>query len=407
MDFEQDCITSIHDFGYDRDRTRELLEEFCQERPTNLVLPLLWGETEQRTVPGILSELNKATFLNCVTVALYAQSKEEFESVVRFFRRRLEIPHRIMWCNGPGVNAILKDLGEEGIDVVSFQGKGRDVWLALGVASIDSYAIILHDADIVNYTCDLPMKLAYPLVDPKLDYFFNKGYYARIGGDPPKFYGRNTRLFVQPLLEALSMKMDCSSDFLQYISSFKYPLSGEIALTSDLARNIRIPTNWGLEVGTLYQVYRSAVNKRICQTDLGFFEHEHREVGSDRSEGLLKMAGDILITLFEALLVEEQRLEISSEFLQALRVMYRRKAQDSIRKYYADSVFNQLSYNRHEEESMVDAFETVIIEAGEEYIKNPQSYHIPDWLRATSAVPKIRRRLIDSVLEDERLVQEG
>jgi len=358
-------------------------------------------------VPKILSELNKATFLSGVTVPLYARSKDEFERVVRFFGDRLEIPHRIMWCNGPSVNAILEDLGGVGIDVVSFQGKGRDVWLALGVASIDSYAIILHDADIVNYTCDLPMKLAYPLVDPNLDYFFNKGYYARIGGDHPKFYGRNTRLFVRPLLEALSMKMDCSSGFLHYISSFKYPLSGEIALTSDLAQNIRIPTNWGLEVGTLYQIYRSAVNKRICQTDLGLFEHEHKEVGTDRSEGLLKMAGDILITLFEALLVEEQRLEISSEFLHALRVMYRRKAQDCIRKYYADSVCNQLTYNRHEEESMVDAFEMVIIEAGEEYIKNPQSYHIPDWLRATSAVPRLRRRLIESVLEDERSVREG
>ncbi|MGC9515022.1 MAG: hypothetical protein ACP5EL_05135, partial [Methanocrinis sp.] len=96
MDFEQGFITNIHDFGYDRTKTRELLEEFCQERPTNLVLPLLWGETEQRTIPKILSELNKATFLSGVTVPLYAQSKEEFERVVRFFGDRLEIPHRIM-----------------------------------------------------------------------------------------------------------------------------------------------------------------------------------------------------------------------------------------------------------------------------------------------------------------------
>jgi glucosyl-3-phosphoglycerate synthase len=405
MDFDQGYITNIHDFGYDRDKTRDHLEEFCQERPVNLVLPLVCSDVERRTVPGILSELNKATFLNRVIVALYAPSREGFVKVARFFRRNLEVPHRIMWCNSPNIKAIMDDLQRGGINL-KIQGKGRDTWLALGAASLDSYAIVMHDMDVVNYTYELPMKLAYPLVNPDLDYFFNKGYYSRIGGQPPKFYGRNTRLFLHPLLDALAVKIGNSSDFLQYMRSFKYPLSGEVALTSDLALNIRTPMDWGLEVGTLHEVYRSAVRKRICQTDLGFFEHEHKEVGLDRSEGLLKMAGDILVTLLRAL-TEEEGLEVSAEFLHSLRVMYHRKAQDSIKQYYADSVCNHLSYNRHEEESMVEAFEAIIIEAGQEYLISPRQARIPDWLRAISAIPLLRRKLIDSIIEDETSIQES
>ena len=404
MDFDQRYITNIHDFGYDKTRLKEHLDELTQERPVSLVLPVAYGNTVQKTIPRILSQLNKATFLNNVTVALYARSEEEFKKVMRIFKH-LEIPHRIMWCNSPKITALLDDLEYEGLDVKT-QGKGRDTWLALGAASVDSYAIVMHDSDIVNYSYEMVMKLAYPLVNPDLDYFFNKGYYARIGNEVPKFYGRNTRLFVHPMLETLMIKTNHSPELIRYMRSFKYPLSGEIALTSDLALNIRIPMDWGLEIGTLCEVYRSAVRKRICQTDLGFFEHEHQEVGLNRSEGLMKMAGDILITFLRAL-TEEEGVEVTPSFLHSLRVMYRRKAQDSIRRYYADAVCNQMIYNRHEEESMVEALENIILKAGQEYLNSPKQARIPDWLRATSAIPKFRRTLIDTVLEDETSVQDN
>ena len=404
MDFDQGWITTIHDFGYDKAETSRLLEAFSEDRPVGLVLPVAFREMEQRTLPRILSELNRTNFLNQVTVALYAESKDEFIKVTRFFKK-LEIPHRIMWCNSPNVMEIVDDLLLEGIDITT-QGKGRDCWLAMGAASLDSYAIVMHDADIVNYSHEMPMKLAYPLVNPALDYFFNKGYYARIGGDPPTFYGRTTRLFVWPIIEALMVKTDCAMDLPRYMLSFKYPLSGEIALTSDLALNIRTPMDWGLEMGTLYEVYKSAARKRICQTDLGFFEHEHQELGSSQSGGLLKMASDILIALLKAL-VEVDALDISPSFLHSLRVIYRRKAQDAVRQYHADAVCNQLSYNRHEEESLVEAFETIILEAGQECFTTPRLAHIPDWRRATSAIPYLRRKLVDSILEDEKSVSEG
>jgi glucosyl-3-phosphoglycerate synthase len=403
MDFDQSRITTIHDFGYDRAKSLKQLEEFSEERPIGLVLPVAYGEVECKTLPRILSELNRATFLNNVTVALYADSQEEFGRVVRFFKQ-LEIPHKIIWCNGPNINYILEDLKQEGIDITQ-QGKGRDCWIALGVASVDSYAIVMHDADIVNYSYEIPMKLAYPVVDPNLDYFFNKGYYVRIDYDSSIFYGRVARLFLYPLLEAFQIKTNYKSEFLHYLRSFKYPLSGEIALTADLALNIRIPMDWGLEVGTLYEVYRSVANKRICQTDLGFFDHKHHDIGSSRSEGLLKMAGDILVTLLRAL-TEVEGSDISPSFLHSLRVLYLRMAQNSIRQYHADATCNQLNYNRNEEENAVESFETVIMSAGEEYMNAPSSVQIPDWHRATSAKPKLKRTLINAILEDEKAVVE-
>jgi glucosyl-3-phosphoglycerate synthase len=402
MDFDQGCITTIHDFGFDRSRTLSLLEEFKEERPINLVLPVAFEELSFDALPGMLPELNRATFLNEVVIALYATSREDFHKTIRFFKQ-LELPHRVMWCNSPGINRILEELQSEGIDITT-QGKGRDSWLAMGAASLNSYGIIMHDADIVNYSYEIPMKLAYPMADPDLDYFFNKGYYARLGEDQTSFFGRVARLFVHPIIESLLLKTKYQSDFLRYLRSFKYPLSGEIALTSDLALNIRIPMDWGLEIGTLYEVYRSAAKKRICQTDLGFFDHKHKHVGEEQSEGLLKMSGDILITILRVM-TEIEGTEISPAFLHSLRVMYRRKAQDIISQFYADAVCNQIQYNRHEEKNIVESFETVIMNAGTEYLNAPSESEIPTWLRATSALPKLRKRLLQTIIEDEKSIQ--
>lgn len=403
MDFDQGPITTIHDYGYETSRTLRFLEDLKEERPINLVIPLAYGDLSHEALPGIVAELNKATFLNNVLVALYARSEEEFRAATHYFSS-LERPHRVMWCNSPGIEAIIGDLGKEGIDL-GLQGKGRDTWLALGAASVDAYAVVMHDADILNYSREIPMKLAFPLVDPDLDYFFNKGYYARLGDGRATFYGRVTRLFLHPLIDALQIKAGHQSEILRYLRSFRYPLAGEIALTSDLALNLRIPMDWGLEIGTLYEVYRSVVKKRICQTDLGFYDHKHKQIGAGRTEGLLKMAGDILVTLLRAM-TEVDGYEISPAYLTSLRVLYRRTAQDRLRQYHADAICNQIRYNRHDEEHYIDRFEKIIVEAGNEYLTSPARAQIPDWLRASSAIPRLRHKLLRAVLEDEQIVRE-
>jgi glucosyl-3-phosphoglycerate synthase len=140
------------------------------------------------------------------------------------------------------------------------------------------------------YDETIPTKLFYPIVEPELDFKFNKGYYARINTEKGSMYGRVVRLFLLPLLEALMEKHDRSLNFVSFLYSFRYPLSGEFSLTSDLARDVDIPGNWGLDIGIMAEMYRNVITKRICQTDLGFYDHKHQKIGNE-DKGLLKMAG--------------------------------------------------------------------------------------------------------------------
>ena len=305
-----------------------------------------------------------------------------------------------MWCNGPKVEKLLNELKLEGLNFIKYKGKGRDVWLAMGIASIKSYAFALHDADVLHYDEMIPTKLLYPIIEPEFDFKFNKGYYARVNLEKKIIYGRVFRLFLHPLLRAFVDNIGYETNFVRFLRSFRYPISGEFALTSDLARDVDLPGDWGIEIGIMSEMYRIVSLKKICQTDLGFYDHKHQAVGTV-DKGLLKMTGDILKTLLRVL-IEEDHIEISKEKLISLRVLYVRHARDCIRKYHADAHFNNLKYDRHLEETMVERFSQQIMNAGIVYMRKPVGTRIPDWLRTLSARRKIREQLLDIVIEDNK-----
>ncbi|KAF5423104.1 MAG: glucosyl-3-phosphoglycerate synthase, partial [Candidatus Methanocomedens sp.] len=99
-------------------------------------------------------------------------------------------------------------------------------------------------------------------------------------------------------------------------------------------------------------------------------------------------------------LVEVDGLDIDEAFLQSVNVLFKRAAQDRIRQYHADALFNGLNYSRHTEECIIEAFSKYILSAGREYIQNPADVHLPDWKRAISAMPDIREKLKDAALND-------
>ncbi|MFQ5975559.1 MAG: glucosyl-3-phosphoglycerate synthase, partial [Candidatus Hydrothermarchaeales archaeon] len=353
MDYSQKgLITTLHDFGQEIDWQKEMLEGL--RRDCSIVIPMLYSEIRHPALKNILNHLNNCKYLDNVVVSLKAKSKEEFRNTAKFYKKRLSIPHTILWGNGPRINKILKGIKKENIHVLDLSGKGRDMWLALGVASVDSYAIGLIDADVTTFTDALPTKLLFPVMSPELDFFFNKAYYTRIGAKEMKMYGRVFRLFVSPLIDSLKRKLGRRSPFLEYLDSFKYALSGEFSLTSDLALNIRFPGDWGVEIGILTEVFRSASLKRVCQTDMGFHDHKHRKIG-DREIGLVKMAGDIEKCLLRTL-VEMEGVDVSKPFLESLQVLYGRLGEDYIHSYSGDSFFNTLAYDRHEEEIILRTF---------------------------------------------------
>ena len=394
MDFDQGRITRIHDLSMNFNNLKSRLHELKEKYPSGVIIPLHEKDLGNPGLQKIVEGLNECDYLRKVFIALSATNHNNYEKAKKL-SSDFKIPCDIIWCNKPEVNAVLEELKGRGLDVTESNGKGKDLWIAVGIASLELYAFAVHDADIVSYSGMLPTKLLYTVVEPRMDFSFSKGFYARVNLENRKMYGRIYRLFINPLLGALQKKLDHNSTFIRYLQSFRYSLSGEIAIYSDLAMNLRIPEDWGLELGTLAELYRNVSNKRICEVDLGFYDHKHKEMSSD---ALLRTAEDALITLLRTL-TETEGIDVSEAFLLSLQVTYRRFAQDRIRQYDADALCNSLDFDRHEEETTVDALSEIILRAGRRYLENPTSTQLPDWLRMISAMPDARERLRRAAIE--------
>lgn len=392
-DFNQSKIAKIHDFSMDFDLMSTRLQSLKQEHPSGLIIPIIGSHLKNPEFAKIVREVNECYYLKKVFIALSAENPADYEEALRICRG-FKIQCNVIWCNKPEVMDVLEELKKKGLDVTYLYGKGKDIWMAIGIASLELDAFAMHDADILSYSKMLPTRLLYPVVEPKLDFFFSKGYYARVNLETRKMYGRIYRLFINPLLEALQEKLHYSR-FVTYLQSFSYALSGEIAITNDLALHLRIPSDWGLEMGTLGELYRNASYRRICEVDLGFYDHKHKELSKD---ALLRTAEDSFVTLLRTL-TETECIEVSEQFLLSLQVVYRRIAQDKIRQYHADAACNNLNFDRHEEETNVDTLSTAIMSAGKKYLTNPIETQLPEWLRTIAAMPNIRERLRETAIE--------
>jgi glucosyl-3-phosphoglycerate synthase len=301
----------------------------------------------------------------------------------------------IVHNDGKRVMEIYDTFKRNGLSVGE-RGKGRSAWLAYGyvLASGKCDVIALHDCDIVNYSREMLARLCYPVANPNLDYVFCKGFYSRVTN---KMHGRVTRLLVTPLVRSLQ-NLGGEHRFLKFIDSFRYPLAGEFAMNTDMARVNRIPWDWGLEVGSLAEVYRNYSPRRVCQVDIAdTYEHKHQVLSSDDPEkGLMKMTIDISKSIFRTLASEG--VIFSDGFFKSLSVAYLRLAEDTIQKYEADAAINGLEFDRHEEAKAVESFVRAISLA-----KNPMGTPlIPNWNRVAAAIPGVLEMLKKAVDEDNR-----
>jgi glucosyl-3-phosphoglycerate synthase len=267
------------------------------------------------------------------------------------------------------------------------------------LAREDVDIIALHDCDIRNYDKSLLTRLCYPVANPNLGFEFCKGFYARVS---EKMHGRVTRLFFTPLVRAL-LTIQPTTRFLRYLDSFRYALSGEFAMRADLARVNRIPSDWGLEVGMLAEVYQNCAISRICQVDIADnYEHKHQVLSEgDASQGLRRMTLEIAKNLFRTLAA--QGCVLGDAEFRTLLVHYQQLAQDTINKYYADAMINGLQFDRHAEASAATSFVESLREAAAAYTENPLSQPIiPSWNRVLHAIPGFFDLILD-VAEDMEL----
>jgi glucosyl-3-phosphoglycerate synthase len=399
-DFHQTGVVSIfHRLGKPNlGKMESELKEFNQIRPLALVLPTTPEELRSPAQKLIIDELKTVDFLNEIVVALgRAPDESDFARAKEMFAV-LPQRHKVLWATGPGFKGLF-DLLEETDLKIGGDGKGRSAWIAYGyiLARDESKVIGLHDCDIVNYSRELLGRLFYPIASPHIDYTFCKGYYARV---TDRMHGRVTRLFVTPLIRSL-IKLFGYLPFLVYLDSFRYPLAGEFSMVSELARFNRIPTDWGLEVETLAEIFRNCTLRRVCQVELcETYEHKHQALSPDNPKtGLMKMSVDIAKSIFRNLAIES--IILSDSALRTLITNYRRTAVDSIKKYSDDAAINGLVFDFHQETVMVEAFTRAVQIAGEEFMENPlYSPLIPNWNRVTSAIPDFLDRL-KSLVEEE------
>lgn len=403
-DFHQGgAISTLHRLGRgDLGRLERELEQHAQARPIALVLPCLYSELRDAGLKGIIEQLQGVRYLAQVIVSVAgAGRRAQFEELRAAFSQVRTLdggPVTLLWDDGPRLQALYRRLASEGLSAGP-AGKGRGVWLALGFALAEERArvVALHDCDICDYSRELLARLCFPIANRNMNYEFVKGYYARVR---ERLYGRATRLFMTPFLRAMKSVLG-THPLLEFLDSFRFALAGECAMTLDLARSIRIPSDWGLEVGLLAEIYRSCPPKRICQVELvENYDHKHRELSAeDASTGLHRMVSDIGASLIRNL--ASHGVEFDAGFLNSLCAAYVRLAQDAVARYHDAAALNGIPFDRHEEERAVEVFQGALRGAGLAFVRDPiGSREIPNWNRVTAALPDFPRQLCEAVAAD-------
>ncbi len=398
--FQSGIITTLHQLGQPSlERLESELLGFAKTRPIALVLPALYSEFERPAMPGIVQELTKVKYLNEVVLALDQATEADFKRV-RETMAPIQAEVKIIHNKGKRVSEVYETLRRNGLDAGP-QGKGRSAWLSYGyvLARGKSDVIALHDCDILTYNRILLARLCYPIASPTLNYVFCKGYYSRV---TDKMNGRVTRLLVTPLVRSLQ-QLAGQHGFLAFLDSFRYPLAGEFSMSADLARINRIPSDWGLEVGSLAEVYRNYSPHRVCQVDIATtYEHKHQILSAEDAEkGLMKMAVDICKSIFRTL--ASDGVVFSDGLFRSLSATYLRQAEDTLLKYESDAMINGLAFDRHEEAKAVEAFTRAIAMAAQAFVENPMGTPlIPNWNRVRAAIPDIFEMLKLAVDEDNK-----
>jgi glucosyl-3-phosphoglycerate synthase len=108
-----------------------------------------------------------------------------------------------------------------------------------------------------------------------------------------------------------------------------------------------------------------------------------------------------LQALFRTLAAEG--VTLSEGLFRSLLAVYKRTAEDHIERFHADSAINGLEFDRHGEETAVEAFTRALDLAGRQFVEDPLGAAlIPNWNRVTSAIPGILDELYQAVEADNK-----
>ncbi|NNK79208.1 MAG: glycosyl transferase [Litoreibacter sp.] len=399
-DFHQNGnIATLHNL-----RTRNLddltyeLNAFAETRKITLVLPSLYSELEGPALSGILDELSEVPYLHRIIVGLDQADEAQFRHAQSYFSR-LPQQHIVIWNDSPRMKSLGQRLEKMGLSPLE-PGKGKNVWSCIGylIACADTSVMAIHDCDILTYRKEMLARLVYPVAHPDFRYQMAKGFYPRTDGK--HMNGRVTRLLISPLLIALK-KVIGDRDYLDYLRSFRYPLSGEFAMRTPSLPDLRIPSDWGLEVGVLSEAWRNLAPQSVCQVEISdAYDHKHQDLSpEDASRGLSRMSTDICKAIFRKLAADGT--VFTPNLFRSLKATYYRVALDLLESYYNDAKMNGLVVDRHKEEKSVELFAENIIRAGQMFLDNPHDTpFIATWSRVNAADPEFLQDFRLAAAED-------
>jgi glucosyl-3-phosphoglycerate synthase len=334
-----------------------------------LILPCHYRDLGSDALTGIIHTLNKSASFDLIVITMNGIPEAHTATVAHFWSQ-LRSPHRILWNDDPNLSGWLTAKG-----LRSTPGKGLNLWMALGFISrhTDIGALVMHDCDIKNYSAQLPFSLIDPVVT--LGYKFCKGYYPRV---QEQLYGRVTRLFVIPLMRSLVRAIG-HFPLLDFIDSFRYPLAGECALTTDLAVQLPIENGWALEIGSLCEVHRLLEPREVCQVDLAIlYDHKHQTLDPDQPrEGLLGMVSDIALSVLSHL--EREGCKFDSAILESICEGYQQAAADFVRRYRDVAFFNQIPFAQSRETEISRLFLERLREVAGEFANGARTSPLPPW----------------------------
>jgi glucosyl-3-phosphoglycerate synthase len=370
------------------------IQSLTPKFPVSLVIPMVPAEMDRPALARILDELCQVRYLDSVVVSLNKANLDDYSRALLYFGR---YPGKkvILWSESDAVQRYLSRMQEAGLEGGS-PGKGRACWLAMGYLLAEEKAdyIAFIDADVVNFRREMLARLILPALDPIVDFDFVKAYYARF---TDRLHGRVTRLFVAPLLAAFT-RLIGSDPYIRYLSSFRYPLSGEFAVQRDLASRLRLPSDWGLEIVTLFEALRHRAPVRLCQVEIANrYEHKHQDLSpDDPSRGLNRMACDVGTHLLRTLAAAG--VVLSEGLFKSLVAAYQREAEDAVTDSYAVAMINGLAYDRHQEEIEVKTFGGALRDSIREFLADPSGPPlVPNWARVWAGVKDAGPLLMEAV----------
>jgi glucosyl-3-phosphoglycerate synthase len=366
------------------------IRKLTPKLPVALVLPMTPQEMERPALARILDELCDVDYLDTLVISLNRANRADYDATVDYFAR---YPARqvVLWSEAQAVQKFLGELEEAGLNVGG-AGKGRACWLAMGFLLAEERVdyLAFFDADVVNFRREMLARLILPALDPIVDYDFVKSYYARFSD---RLHGRVTRLFLSPLLGAFRRLLG-ADPYIRYLASFRYPLSGEFAVQRDLASRMRLPSDWGLEIVSLFEARRHRAPERICQVEIAErYDHKHQELSrEDPGRGLHRMAREVGTHLLRTLAAAG--VVLSTGLFKSLAAAYQREAEDAVADSYAVAMINGLSYDRHQEEIDVHTFARALRVAIDDFEADPSGPPlVPNWARVWAGVSDAGARL--------------